>query len=256
VPRPVIGLVTQTLEPIPGKLPLCWVMGQCYVRALTAAGAVPWPVPCLAGDEPTLREIYERLDGLLMTGGVDIDPSLYGQPRHPRCDRGDPARDWAELLMIRWARADGKPVLGVCRGIQAINVACGGDLYQDIAELCPGAIKHDYFPSEPEYGRDYLAHPVRVEAGSQLARLLGAEELTVNSMHHQGIRRLAPGLRPTAFAPDGLVEGVEPADGGFLVGVQWHPEELAESSAPMHRLFAALVAAAGVFARPRLGAAG
>ncbi len=247
--RPVIGLVTQTLEPIPGMLPLCWVMGQRYVRTLTEAGAVPWLIPSLLGDEATLRAIYERLDGLLLTGGVDLDPALYGEARHPACDKSDPARDWTELLFVRWARADKMPLLGVCRGIQAMNVAGGGDLYQDVADLYPGAIKHDYFPTATEYGRDQLSHPVRVVAGSQLARLLGEEELSVNSMHHQGVRRLATDLRATAFAPDGLVEGVEGTDGGFCVGVQWHPEELAKDPGPHRQLFSALVAAAAAYTR-------
>src|SRR5262249_25546586 len=95
--RPVIGIATQTLEAVPGKLPLCWVMGQCYVRALTNAGAVPWLVPLLPDDEATLRAVYEHLDGVFLTGGVDVDPASYGEPRHELCDRTDPARDWTEL---------------------------------------------------------------------------------------------------------------------------------------------------------------
>jgi putative glutamine amidotransferase len=237
----VIGIATQTLEAIPGKLPLCWVMGQRYVCALTAAGAVPWLVPLLPDDEATLRAVYERLDGVFLTGGVDVDPASYGEPRHQLCDRTDPARDATELALIRWAVADGKPVLGVCRGVQALNVACGGSLYQDVATQRPHAIKHDYFPAADRYPRDYLAHPVRVEPGSRLAAVLGTEQVQVNSMHHQGIKALAAGLRATAHAPDGLIEGVEKPGAGFVVGVQWHPEELAERHAPHRRLFAAFV---------------
>ena len=241
--RPVIGIATQTLEAIPGKLPLCWVMGQRYVRALTAAGAVPWLVPLLPDDEATLRAVYEHLDGVFLTGGVDVDPASYGEPRHELCDRTDPPRDATELALIRWAVADKKPVLGVCRGIQALNVACGGSLYQDVTAQHPRAIKHDYFPTGDRYPRDYLAHPVRVGAGSRLASVLGAEQVQVNSMHHQGIKALAAGLRATAHAPDGLIEGVEKPDARFVIGVQWHPEELAEQHAPMRRLFAAFVEA-------------
>jgi putative glutamine amidotransferase len=242
--RPVIGIATQTLEPVPGKLPLCWVMGQRYVRVLSAAGAVPWLIPLLPGDEATLRAIYHRLDGVFLTGGVDVDPSCYGEDRHERCDRTDPARDWTELNLIRWALADGKPLLGVCRGIQAINVACGGSLYQHVPDQYPRGVKHDYFPAPPEYARDYLAHRIRVASDSHLGRVLGAEEVVVNSMHHQGIKALAPGLTATAFAPDGLIEGVERPDRPFFIGVQWHPEELTEAHAPMRRLFSAFVAAA------------
>src|SRR5207249_7714074 len=101
-------------------------MGQRYVRVLAGAGAVPRVIPLLTGDEPTLRAIYERLDGVFLTGGADLDPSAYGEERHALCDRSDPARDWAELALVRWALADSKPVLGVCRGVQVLNVACGG----------------------------------------------------------------------------------------------------------------------------------
>jgi putative glutamine amidotransferase len=243
-PRSVVGIATQTLEAIPGKLPPCWVMGQRYVRVLTAAGAVPWLIPLLHGDTATLRHIYEELDAVFLTGGVDVDPSAYGEARHEMCDRCDPDRDETEIQLIRWAMADHKPILGVCRGIQIINVACGGSLYQHIADQFPEAIKHDYFPTG-HYSRDHLAHPVRVEAGSRLGQVLAAPMVQVNSMHHQGIKRLAPDLRPSAFAPDGLIEGVESRSGQYLIGVQWHPEELVEQHAPMRKLFADFVAAAG-----------
>jgi putative glutamine amidotransferase len=239
----VIGIATQTLEAMPPRLPVCWIMGQRYVRVLTSLGAVPWLIPSLQGDADTLRAIYDRVDGVFLTGGVDVDPAQYGEERHPRCDRSDPGRDWTELTLIRWAVADDKPIFGVCRGIQTINVACGGSLYQDVGEQYPHGIKHDYFPT-PELTRDYLAHPVRVAAGSRLGRLLGEEEVQVNSMHHQAVKRLAPGLSAVAFAPDGLIEGVERPDGAFVVGVQWHPEELVEAHAPMRGLFTAFLAAA------------
>src|SRR5262245_60763054 len=151
-------------------------MGQRYVRVLATAGAVPWLIPLLQGDEVTLRATYEALDAIFLTGGVDVDPATYGEQRHELCDQSDPARDWAEITLIRWALADHKPILGVCRGIQVINVACGGSLYQHVSEQHPRAIKHDYFPSgAPEQGsytRDYLAHPVRAKRSSRLGRLL------------------------------------------------------------------------------------
>jgi putative glutamine amidotransferase len=240
----VIGLATQTLEAIPGKLPACWLMGQRYVRALTCANALPWLIPLLPGDVSTLRGIYEQLDAVFLTGGVDIDPSHYGEERHELCERSDLARDWTELTLIRWALVDRKPILGVCRGIQAINVACGGSLYQHVTAQHQGAIKHDYFPSVAHYTRDLLAHPIQVEADSRLGRVLGATRVQVNSMHHQGIKRLAVGLRVTAVAPDGLIEALETTEGQYLVGVQWHPEELAESHPGMQRLFTDFIAAA------------
>jgi putative glutamine amidotransferase len=246
VPAPIIGITTQTLEAVPDQLPRCWVMSQRYVKVLSAAGAVPWVIPLLQGDERTLRAIYERLDGLFLPGGVDVDPAVYGEPRGPLCGRTDPDRDWTELLLTRWALADRKPVLAVCRGAQLLNVAVGGSLYQDVGAQHPDAIKHDHFPVKGRR-RDELAHEVRIAAGSRLGTLLETTSLAVNSMHHQGIARLAPGLRAVATSPDGLIEGVEGAgtDGSahFLIGVQWHPEDLVDVDPRMRRLFEAFVGA-------------
>lgn len=241
--RPIIGITTQTLEPIPDQLPRCWVMSQRYVHVLSAAGAIPWVIPLLERDEATLREIYGRLAGLFLPGGVDIDPATYGEPAGPACGRTDPARDWTELLLARWALADHKPLLAVCRGVQLLNVAVGGTLYQDIGTQIPAAIKHDNFPSGG-YRRDDLSHDVHLAAGSRLARLLETETLSVNSMHHQGIARLAPGLVAVATAQDGLIEGVEASNGTFVLGVQWHPEDLVDVDPRMRRLFDAFIAAA------------
>jgi len=240
---PVIGITTQTLEAIPDQLPRCWILSQRDVIVLTAAGALPWVIPLLEGNEAALRGIYERLDGLFLPGGVDIDPTAYGEPRTSLCGRVDTARDWAELLLVRWALADKKPVLAVCRGAQLVNVAVGGALYQDVGAQHPDAIKHDHFPIGGRR-RDELAHEVRLVRGSRLQRLLGVESLAVNSMHHQGISRLAPGLVPVATSPDGLIEGVETGNGQFLIGVQWHPEDLVDVDPRMKRLFDAFVEAA------------
>ncbi len=246
--RPVIGIATQTQEPIPGELPRVWIMGQKYIHVLRTVGALPWLIPLLQDDEDTLRAIYERLDAVFLTGGVDVDPSTYQETRTSLCGVTDPERDWTEVRLIRWALEDGKPLLGVCRGIQAINVACGGTLYQDLTAQYPNAIKHDYFPTPTQWSRDYLAHDITIDPQSRLGAILGAERLLVNSMHHQGVQRLAPGLRPSAFAPDGLIEGFEGTNGSFVLAVQWHPEELAATHEPMRRLFSAFVEAARAFA--------
>ena len=243
--RPLIGIATQTLEPIPGQLPLAWVMGQKYVRVLCRAGAVPWIIPLLEGDEQTLRAIYEQLDGIFLTGGVDVDPQSYQAVKTPACGRTDPPRDWTEMLLVRWAQEEGKPALGVCRGMQLINVALGGTLFQDIGKDYKAALKHDYFPGpDNQNRRDQLVHDVRVHAGTRLAGLLGDAPVMVNSMHHQGVRTLGERLRVSALAADDLIEGLEGGNGQFLVGVQWHPEELAESQPAMQRLFSAFVEAA------------
>ena len=243
--RPIIGVSTQTLEEIPGELPRCWVMSQQYVRVLVEAGAVPWIIPLLKGDRATLRAIYERVDGVFLPGGVDLHPSSYAEEPTALCGRTDPDRDEIELALTRWAMEDRKPLLAVCRGVQVMNVAAGGTVHQDLAAGLPGSIKHDYWPNQEGNTRDRLVHDVRILPGTRLAHLLQTPTLRVNSMHHQGINRLAPGLRPNAVAPDGLVEGLESPNGHFMLGVQWHPEALASRDPAMQRLFGAFVEAAG-----------
>ena len=224
--RPVIGIPTQTLhaiDGIPEGLPASWVMNQRYYHAITSVGAVPWMVPLLHDDLATLREIYDRLDGVLLAGGVDMDPATYGEERTELCGSIDPARDAVELQLARWANADRKPLFGICRGLQVINVALGGSLYQDVTAQHTGAIKHDYFPTAG-FAREHLAHPVALAEGSRLRRVFERDRIQVNSMPHQGIRRLGTGLQVTATADDGLIEAVEMTDGHYLVAVQWHPE--------------------------------
>ena len=242
VARPVIGVTTQTLEEIPDELPRCWIMSQRYVRTLTASGAIPWIVPLL-DDEETLRSIYERLDGIFLPGGVDIDPQSYNEARTPSCGRVDTDRDRTEIQLADWAMKDGKPILAVCRGAQLLSVAAGGSLYQDVTSEYPGAIKHDYWPKAGVSTRQDLVHPVTVVPETRLSRVLGTNGFLVNSMHHQGIKQLATNLVANAFAPDGLIEGVESRDDDFVLGVQWHPEDLADSDPTMRKLFDAFVEA-------------
>ena len=244
--RPVIGIPTQTLQSLGGvsaEIPPSWVMSQRYIQTLVQAGAIPWMIPLV--DDRTLRGVFEALDGVFLPGGADIDPASYGVDPHPLCDRTDPERDRVELLLARWAMAEATPMLGVCRGMQLINVAAGGTLYQDLAEQLPGSIKHDYFPFTGRgFTRDFLAHPVDVLPGTRLARLVGAGALRVNSMHHQGVRDVGLGLRQTARSPDGLVEALEGEGDAYLVAVQWHPEALTDRDAHARGLFRDFIDAA------------
>lgn len=251
IQRPVIGIPTQTQEAVPGQLPRCWIMSQRYIQVLVRHGAVPWLVPLLPGDEATLREVYDRIDGLFLTGGVDVDPSRYGEEKMDVCGRTDQDRDAIELQFVKWAIADRKPVLAVCRGFQVLNVAFGGTLFQDVGEQYSKTLKHDHFPKEDgKPPRDWLSHQVRVAPGSLLAYYLGDDHAPVNSMHHQGIKQLAPGLAASAWAPDGLIEGIEGTTGQFLIAVQWHPEELSESAGGMKRLFSAFIEACKTYRTP------
>jgi putative glutamine amidotransferase len=232
----------QAIDGIPEGLPHSWVMNHRYLSALAEAGAAPSLIPLLDDQPDTLRALYDRLDGVFIAGGVDLDPGGYGEAGHRLLGRIDPPRDRVELLFTRWAVADGKPLLGVCRGLHIINVEAGGTLFQDCADQIPGALKHDYFPTQG-WARDHLAHEVAVRPGSRLAAIVGEPTIRVNSMHHQAVQRLGGGLVSTAHASDGVVEALERPDHPFLLGVQWHAEMLAD-----RRLFTAFVEAAGAWA--------
>ena len=237
--RPVIGVPTQTLqvvEGLPRHVPDSWCTPQRYARAISDLGALPWLIPLLEEDPVTLREIYERLDGLFLAGGGDIHPEAYGDEYRRVCGRTDRPRDEVELLLTRWAIEDAKPILGACRGIQLINVAAGGTLYQDLSSQRPGSRQHDYFP-RLGYARDYLAHEISVLPSSRLEAILGPGPVKVNSMHHQAVLDVAPGLVASAHAHDGVIEGIEGVGDHFLVGVQWHPEVLVQADEGTRRLF-------------------
>ncbi len=238
--RPLIGVPTgrEKSQRFFG-LPL-YIMNQTYVRALEALGALPVLIP-LQMSEATLYGTFERLDGLLLPGGEDLDPVTYGEERHPQLGATDKERDRTELLLARWALESGMPILGVCRGVQVINVVCGGSLYQDLHTQQPELQKHDYFP--PNFERYRISHQVNIEADSRLAHALGTIH-EVNSMHHQGIARLGAPLRVVARAEDGLPEAVEVPELPFAVGVQWHPEELAKTDQHSAGLFFDFISAA------------
>jgi len=220
--------------------PPIFAQNQTYVEAVATTGGAPVLIP-LNLDEGALRAIYERLDGLLLAGGADVHPRHYGEAIHEKCGQIDEARDAVELTLTRWALAEDLPILAICRGIQVLNVAAGGSLYQDIASQVPGSLKHDCWLDHP---RDYLAHQVTVSSDSQLASILGQSQVDVNSMHHQAVKDLAPRFRVVAQAPDGLIEAIEGHDHPFTLGVQWHPEELLEDAPPMRRLFEDFISAA------------
>lgn len=205
---------------------------KTYVDAVVAAGGAPFLIP-LVHDEAVLRALYERVDGLLLSGGGDVDPHHYGEAPSPALGAVDALRDRVELPLARWAATDGKPVLGICRGIQVLNVALGGTLYQDIPTQLPSDLAHNGSYAAQDWA--HMAHGLRLAPESRLAELFGVTELVTNSLHHQSIKVLAPGLRPVGWAPDGVVEAVEGMNGHFLVGVQCHPEALQAEADPRWR---------------------
>jgi putative glutamine amidotransferase len=190
-----------------------------YTRALEAAGALCVLLPP-GDDRPApIKAVLDRLDGLLIPGGADVDPSFYGEARLPQVARTDPVRDKFELKVIRAAVERGMPILGICRGQQAINVALGGTLYQDLDAQGAAGARHQ---SEHGPQQDRLVHGIAIEPGSQFRRAAGSQ-VRVNSRHHQAVKDVAPRLHVTATGPDGVIEGLE-TDDGRVVAVQCHPE--------------------------------
>jgi putative glutamine amidotransferase len=248
--RPRIGLTASVIPTRVGTRRT--FLNEPYIAAVQNAGGVPLVVTPAHGG-PALRDLFELLDGLVLTGGEDVAPERYGEEVLRPNVETVPERDALEFTLLEWALAEDLPVLAICRGIQVLNVGLGGTLYQDLATDHPATLGHDQNLGELPRPRTEPHHPVLVRPGSCLADLLGLEEIEVNSLHHQGIKKLAGPLTPVAHAPDGLVEAVEPVDPArwaFLVGVQWHPEELSRGGhAPSRRLFERFVAAAAKRAR-------
>lgn len=211
---------------------------RAYTDAVIEAGGTPVLIPPQL-PESNWRGLFARLDGILFSGGADIGIEHFGGEPHPTV-QVEPERDAIELPLLRAAADEGKPFFGICRGLQVVNVALGGTLYTHILDQHPNAIEH----GRHDQPRTFLAHLVRVEEGTRLAEILGEPVLQVNSLHHQGIKGLAPGLKATAFAPDGLIEGVELSGHPFGLAVQWHPEWMTDQAATRN-LFKSFVDAAG-----------
>ena len=201
-----------------------------YVTALESAGLIPLIVPPLSNLDAA-PAVLDSVAGLVLTGGGDVDPARYGEERHAKVHSVSAARDATEEALIKRARERGTPVLAICRGIQILNVALGGTLVQDISSQCETDINHD-----DETPRDSRSHEISVEPGSLIARAIGTERCTVNSFHHQSVKRVADGMRITARSPDGIIEGAEwTGDDWWLLAVQWHPEEMTDSAEPWDR---------------------
>lgn len=212
-------------------------VGVTYTHAIQQAGGTPCILP------PTLTEedwpvLIARLDGLLLSGGEDIAPTLYGETPQPWLGRVDETRDHAELGLVRLWVSTGKPLLAICRGHQVLNVALGGTLTQDILTEVPEALDHAYVPSRP---MERIVHQVTIMPDSHLAKVLGRTTLEVNSAHHQAVIQPGTGLRVVAYAPDGINEATELVDHPFCISVQWHPEAMAKTSETMRSLFEAFV---------------
>jgi putative glutamine amidotransferase len=218
-------------------------MGKNYILSLIACGAIPIMLPTDL-DEGAWRAMYREADGVMLTGGDDVDPAAFGEGKHEKTDGVDAVRDRIEFLLSRWAVEDDKPLFAICRGIQAMNVGLGGALIQDLPSQWGDKVHHN--GNYDGLKRHEVAHTVCIEPGSRISQIMTSGDVGVNSFHHQAIKRVAGGLIVTSRAPDGIIESVEMPDKRFYIGVQWHPEEMAlgrddADQIRMMRLFASFV---------------
>lgn len=237
--KPLIGITCGTFRDHPWCPPISGHR-QTYVDSIVAAGGAPFLIP-LFDDTETLRSLYERLDGVLLAGGCDVDPRHYDEEPTPQLGAVDTLRDKVELQLARWASDEGKPVLGICRGMQVLNVALGGSLYQDIPSQIDTGIVHDSSYQVEDWTS--MVHDLRIDPDSRMATLFQSAPFPINSLHHQSIKQIAPQLRPVGWSPDGVVEMVEGTTGQYMIGVQCHPEALQAEADPRWRaLFADFLA--------------
>lgn len=235
--RPLIGIPCHA-DFLDGSRRPVYCNNRAYVHAIENAGGVPILIPIL-NDLSLLNTLLPRLDGLLLSGGADIEPSLYGEELHPLADEPDRELDEIELMLAFWALQEDIPTLGVCRGMQLLNVALDGTLYQDIDDLYPTSQHH----SHREKPRDFLAHRVSVLPGSRTEQLLGTDSFMVNSLHHQAVKKPGRGVVISGQADDGIPEMLEVPDHRFMLAVQFHPEEIYKIEPACARLFAGFVRA-------------
>jgi putative glutamine amidotransferase len=237
VPAPLIGVSTSITV---GETPERAYVNSAYLRAVEQAGGVPVLLaPPLSA---AAREaLWARLDGLVLTGGGDIEPARFGQTPHPKTDLVSGERDALELELVDRALRDDVPLFAICRGLQVLNVALGGSLHQHVPDVAGEAIEH-----AQKERRQVSTHDVKLQAeGTRLGAIAGVSELRVNSMHHQAVDRLGRDLRDVAWAPDNVIEALEHADRRrWVLAVQWHPEELVGHDPAARALFSAIVEAA------------
>lgn len=231
--HPLIG-ITAPLDKTEQRV----VLKSAYQQAIIATGGIPLIIAPVLGQE-ALEQITAVLHGLLLPGGVDVNPKRYGEDQHPNLDRVDDDLDTLEFTLISAARNRKLPILGICRGCQVLNVAFGGTLWQDIPSQKSSDIAH----SQHGLPRTHLTHPIEITQGSKLFTALQQTVISVNSFHHQAIKELGAGLQPVAYAPDGIIEGIE-SSSGYILGIQCHPEDLYAATPAWLYLFASFIEAA------------
>lgn len=214
-----------------------YYLNSLYVRAIVAAGGVPVIIPdCFRKEQ--MQQLLSFLDGLLLSGGGDVDPVYFGEEPLPSCGEITPARDALEIELVRMSLAAGLPVLGICRGAQVLNIAAGGNIYQDLNTQVKDCLQHNQ--KAPIWAP---THRIQIRPGTRLESIFRERELRVNSFHHQAVRNPAPGFIVCALAGDGVIEGIESTTHRFALGIQCHPEGMWEKDSRFLQLFRALVEA-------------
>ncbi len=237
--RPLIGIPCHAAFRAETGRPI-YANNRAYVHAVEDAGGLPVLIPML-NDLKLLDTLLAHLDGLLLPGGVDMHPSRYGEAVHPLTEEADLQLDEFEIFLTCWGLQADIPILGLCRGMQVINVALGGSLYQDISDQYPNSLPH----SNQDLPRTHLSHPINVEPGSQMEKVLGTREVLVNSLHHQAVKTPGQGVYISGKAGDGIAELLEVPGHRFVMAAQGHPEEIYTLVPAFARLFSAFVRACG-----------
>ncbi|MBD1371231.1 gamma-glutamyl-gamma-aminobutyrate hydrolase family protein [Hazenella sp. IB182357] len=224
--KPVIG-ITMSLEHEQKQ-----TLRKDYSDSVIVAGGMPILLPYCTEQE-VVMQMVEQIDGLVLSGGGDIDPSLFDEDPHPELRELTPQRDHMEMQLIKQCQIAQKPILAICRGCQILNIALGGDMYQDLGTQKDFVIQHTQ-----QAPRSYASHQITIQKESALYQILGKSRHKVNSYHHQANRRLAPSLRAVAWSTDGVIEAIEQQEGAPIMGVQWHPECMTQTDIDARKLFA------------------
>ena len=234
-PQPIIGITAgEIINKDEPWAPITHGQSQTYVEAIVHAGGIPFVLP-LVDDSAINRGTYDYVDAILFAGGNDINPALFGENRHPTVTDVSILRDTVEMRLMRWTLESDRPLLGICRGMELLNVACGGTLHQDIASVLPEASDHDL--STVARDIEHVAHQLRLKTSSRLATIVAANSLGTNTHHHQAINKVGGGLEAVAWSEDGVIEAIEAPDKPFVIGVQSHPESMEARSVPAWRRF-------------------
>lgn len=236
--KPIIGISGSMIQEQSGAFagyPHAYV-NQDYVTSVIKNGGVPFIIP-VNQDLTVIKRQVDQIDGLILTGGHDVDPHNYHEEPLPKLEATWPARDKFEFTLIKLSCQKTIPILGICRGIQIINTYYGGSLYQDSSYRPKTTYRHNQVVNPPQ-----VTHTVKLEPNSKLAQIFGSSKFLVNSFHHQLINQLAPNFKATAHAGDGVIEGIEAQDYPYLIGIQWHPEMLHNSEPQMNqKIFGSLI---------------